>query len=108
MIAVPLTFLLRGTIERIEIGDEHYRHHFLNYPWLLPKDWDVKKIKSITLGSYDGEDDGTLNVSCGWRKDIIAYWAEEDFRRILFYAIQKHLSEIESHIQIVDHSAKTK
>ncbi len=55
VILVPVTWLLRHAIERIEIDNEQYRHYFVNLPCWFPKQWDVDEITQIDFGNYDEE-----------------------------------------------------
>lgn len=102
VVLLPATWLLRYAIERIEIGDKYYRHYFANIPWWFPKKWAVDEITRIDFGYVNEESIATLNVRRRRQRDMIAYWAQKEFRRKLFDAIREHLAEIGSRIEVVD------
>ena len=101
VLLIPITWLMRYTIERIEIDDEFYRHYFVNIPWLSPKRWRMDQVTQIDFGHSDEESISTLNVRKKRSRDMIAYWAEPDFREFLFHTIQSHLDEFECEIPVV-------
>ena len=108
VIGIPMTWLIRNTVERVEIDNSYYRHLYANLPWWFPKEWKTKDVTRIDYGSYDEESITTLNVRCGWKRDMIAYRAKDDFRRLLFEALRTHLGEIHSSIEVVDLSTRRK
>jgi hypothetical protein len=93
-----MTWVLRYTVERVEIDNDQYRHYFVNLPWWFPIAWPAGEITKISFGTYDEESLTTLNVWRGWRRDMIAYWARNEFREKLFEAIRTHLDDIGSQI----------
>ena len=80
VILIPASWFLRYTVERIEIDD----------------------ITRIDFGHFDDESIKTLNIRKGSRRDMIAYWAKDEFRKVLFEAIRAHLIEIGSKIEVID------
>lgn len=92
--------------ERIEIGNKLYQHYFVNLPWWFPKQWDADEITQIDFGNYNYESITTLNVRRGRKRDMIAYWAKSDFRKMLFEKIRTHLDEIDSNIPVVNLNAE--
>lgn len=105
VVLIPLAWLLRYTNERIEIDDNLYQHYFVDFPWLLPKKWKADEITSITFGHHDEESVATLNVWCGRKRDMIAYWAKNEFREQLFDRINIHLGRIGSKILVININA---
>lgn len=106
VIAIPVTWMLRYTSERIEIDDEEYRHIFVNLPWFFPKRWPVSEIRRVTFGRVGDESIATLNIWRGaFKRDMIAYWGRSDIKRDLFHEIAIYLEETERDIQVIDHGA---
>jgi len=102
VVLIPLSWLLRHTVERVEFDNERYRHHHVNLSWWFPKDWSTGEITQIDFGHYDDESITTLNVRRGSKRDMIAYWANDDFREFLFEKIRTHLAEIDAGIPLVE------
>lgn len=99
---LPLAWALRRTVERVEIDDARYRHHFVDLPWWPPIQWDARDITKVTFGHCDDESNATLSVWCGVKRDLIATWATDEFRQRLFEEIRRHLARIGSDIPVVN------
>ncbi len=104
---IPMTWVLRYTVERVEIDNNHYRHYFVTLPWYFPTEWAVDEITKITFGADVEGAITTLSVWRGWRQDMIAYWARTEFREKLFEAIQTHLAEIGSQVPSIKVSGES-
>jgi hypothetical protein len=98
--AIPAMWLMRSTVERIEIDNRRYRHYFLNRRWLFPKDWEAESITGIEFGKRGKESITTLSVRRRWRRDLVAYWAGAEFRWRLFKRLRDHLKKIDSPIRV--------
>ena len=102
VIGIPLTWMLRWTIERIELDDKTYRHYYANMPNWFPREWATKELTQIEFGYHDEESITTLSIRRGRKRDMIAYWAHGDFRLILFDAIRDHVVAIGIETPVVD------
>jgi hypothetical protein len=105
--ALPLTWLLRYTLERVEMSPQEYRHYYVRYPWFSPIRWPVSAITSIEVGHYvgaAGEIDAVVTLcarSLG-KRDIVAYWADDATKVEIFRAIDAYLTRIDSPIIRID------
>ncbi|MEE2643185.1 MAG: hypothetical protein VX768_21330 [Planctomycetota bacterium] len=102
VVLMPMTWVVRHTIERVEIDNKQYRHYFINLPWWFPKKWSADEITKITFGCFGEESLPMLNVWRGRKRDMIAYWAQNEFREQLFEKIREHLEEIGSKIPVIN------
>lgn len=102
VVLIPMTWVLRRTIERVEIDNAHYCHYFVSLPWWFSKRWSTDNITQITFGHFGEESIATLNVWQGRKRDMIAYWAKNEFRELLFERIREHLEEIGSEIPVIN------
>lgn len=99
---IPLSWMLRWTTERIELDDKSYRHYHVGMPRWFSREWSTDDLSQIDFGHYDEESITTLSVRCGRKRDMIAYWANDDFRLNLFDALRSHVAELGIEISIVD------
>ena len=97
-IAIPIRWVMRTTVERIEFDNNQYRHYFVNRRWLFPKNWEVKSITKIEYGKRGRDSVTTLSVCKSWKRDLVAYWANSTFRWELFNHLRDHLEKVESQI----------
>lgn len=100
VIGIPLKWVLRWSIERIELDDETYVHRYVNLPNWFSHEWPISEIAWIYYGRNNKESMTTLNVQYGNKRDMIAYWALDDFRQTIFDAIQNHVSETEIKVAV--------
>jgi hypothetical protein len=98
----PAIWLLRTEIECVEFSDKFYRHYFPRRPRWFTKIWPLDEKVRIEFGEADNESISTLCVRRGCRRDIIAYWANDAFRRKLFDIFKNHLLEVRSDIEVHD------
>lgn len=102
VIGIPLTWMLRWTIERIELDNKVYRHYYVNMPNWFPRQWPTDELTQIDFGHYDDESVTTLNIRRGRKRDMVACWAKDDFRQALFEVIRNHITELGIEVPVVD------
>ena len=107
VILIPLTCLTQYSKERIELSETEYRHWHVTYPWFFPTRWRLADVSQIEIGRYDekydlGESIVTLNIWKGSRRDIVAYWANNEFRYEIFQIIAQHLGSTDYEIEVLD------
>ena len=103
--AVPLMWMLRFAPERIEFNETEYRHYYIPYSWYCPVRWPLSTISSVELGWHrnsigDIDAIATLNIRSGNKRDIVAYWADDDLKQRIYDEIAKHLPAISSSIEL--------
>ncbi|MCA9076790.1 MAG: hypothetical protein KDA93_17320 [Planctomycetaceae bacterium] len=99
VIGIAFTWILRYSVERIEIGPDEYHHHFVKYPWFAPIRWTTSEISSVEVGHQfnnigEIEAVSTLNVFAGSKRDMVAYWVDEELKRDIFCQIRDHLHSL--------------
>ncbi len=104
---IPLTWLLRHTEERIEISSEEYRHFYVKYPWFSPIRWPLSEFSRVEIGHRVNAVDeidavATLNVYARHKRDIIAYWADDDFKHEIFCYLRDHIHSLNLPIECRD------
>ena len=97
---LPKLWMMRSTIERIEIDNNEYCHYFMNRKWLFPKKWKASSITKIEFGKRGKDSITTLSVHKPWKSDFIAYWAKSELRWNLFNHLRDHLNNINSPIVV--------
>ena len=102
VIGIPVTWMLRWTVERIELDDKKYRHYHVGMPRWFSREWATFDLTQIDFGHYDEESITTLNVRRGGKRDMIAYWAHDEFRQELFDTIRSHVDELGIKTPVVD------
>lgn len=93
---IAFTWILRYSVERIEIGSDEYHHYYVKYPWFAPIRWTTSSISSVAVGHQTNnigeiEAVATLNVFAGSKRDRVAYWADEDLKHDIFCKIRDHM-----------------
>ena len=101
--ALPMTWLLRYTSERLEISPHEYRHYYVRYPWFSPIRWPLSAITSIEIGHHvtgGAYADAviTLRVQSPGKRDTVAYWANDATKLHIFHEIDAYLARIDSPI----------
>lgn len=96
---IASTWILRYSAERIEIGPDEYHHYYVKYPWFAPIRWTTFEISSVEVGHQinnigEIEAVATLNVFAGSRRDMIAYWADDELKHRIFREIRDHLDSL--------------
>ena len=102
VIGIPMTWMLRWTVERIELDGKTYRHYHVGMPQWFSREWATEDLTQIDFGHYDEESITTLNVRRGRKRDMIAYWAQDDFRLTIFDALRSHIAELGVDTPVVD------
>ena len=102
LILIARLWMLRWMLERVELDDKIYRHCYLNMPNWFSCEWATEELAQIALGSYNNESISTLNIHWGSKRDMIAYWAHDDFHLILFNALSDHVALLGAHTPVVD------
>ncbi|MEO1528649.1 MAG: hypothetical protein AAFX06_24780 [Planctomycetota bacterium] len=102
VIVIPATWMLRWTIERIELDPETYRHYHVGMPSWFSREWRTAELTQINFGFDEEESISTLSVRRGRHRDIVAYWARDDFRQVIFDALRDHLIKLGVGTPVVD------
>ena len=102
VIGIPMTWMLRWAVERIELDGKTYRHYHVGMPQWFSREWATEDLTQIDFGHYDEESITTLNVRRGRKRDMIAYWAQDDFRLTIFDALRSHIAELGVDTPVVD------
>lgn len=99
VIGIAFTWTLRYTTECIELGPDLFRHYYVRHPWYAPIRWPTSGISSVEIGHHINHIDeieavATLNVFADNKRDLIAYWADDDVKFKIFCVVRDHLNAL--------------